>query len=296
MLIKLFRLWLLTVLSGYATYSLAAEPVKQIDSISVRAIDQFAAVQMPVHIFKPEGAGPFTVVLFSHGRAASAGERASFSTPIPSGHVDFWLRKGFAVVAPIRPGYGPNGGTDRESSGSKVNSTTHQCQSEGDLTPFLRRGLQALQATHDWIRKQPWAKKDSIILEGQSVGGLLTVVYGSENPSGVVGFINFSGGAAGYPAERIGHSCSENQIAHAFGVAGQKNRTPNLWLYAENDGFWGSDAPRRWHDVFAKAKPDQTTFIRTAALKGYDGHFLLNYGGNYWRDPVNRFVQSLNAR
>jgi dienelactone hydrolase len=251
---------------------------------------------MPVHVFKPEGAGPFTVVLFSHGRAASSAERASFSTPIPSGHVDFWLRKGFAVVAPIRPGYGPNGGPDRESSGSKVNTNTHQCQSEGDLAPFLRHGLQALQGTHDWIRTQPWAKRDSIILEGQSVGGLLTVVYGSENPSGVIGFINFSGGAAGYPAEHIGHSCSENQIAQAFGVAGQKNRTPNLWLYAENDGFWGADAPKRWHDGFSRASPTLTTFIRTAPLKDHDGHFLLNYGGNYWGAPVNAFVKSLNIR
>jgi hypothetical protein len=79
-------------------------------------------------------------------------------------------------------------------------------------------------------------------------------------------------------------------------MAGQKNRTPNLWLYAENDGFWGADAPRRWHYLFAKANPNQTTFVRTAALKGNDGHFLLNYGGNYWRDPVNSFVKSLNVR
>ena len=296
MLTKLLRLCLLTLVSGYVTSSAAAESVRQVDSIAVRAIDQFAAVQMPVHIFKPEGAGPFTVLLFSHGRAASTSARASFSTPIPNGHVDFWLRKGFAVVAPIRPGYGPNGGPDRESSGSKVNSATHQCQSEGDLAPFLRRGLHALRATHDWVRAQPWAKRDSMILEGQSVGGLLTVVYGAENPSGVIGFINFSGGAAGYPAEQIGHSCSENQISQAFANAGQKNRTPNLWLYAENDGFWGPEAPRRWHDVFSKGNPQQTTFIRTAPLKGNDGHFLLNYGGNYWGAPVNAFVKSLNIR
>jgi dienelactone hydrolase len=223
MLNKLFRLGMLTLLSGYWTCPLAAESVRQIESILVRAIDQFAAVQMPVHIFKPEGAGPFTVVLFSHGRAPSPADRASFSTPIPSGHVDFWLRKGFAVVAPIRPGYGPNGGPDRESSGSKVNTTTHRCQAEGDLAPFLRHGVQALRATHDWIRSQPWAKRDSIILEGQSVGGLLTVVFGSENPRGGIGFINFSGGAAGYPAEHIGHSCADNQISLAVGMAGQKN-------------------------------------------------------------------------
>ena len=296
-MLKLTNIFFLTFLLGFGLGNLAraTDVSPHIDSISVPAIDQFSQIAMPVHVFKPEGRAPFTVVLFSHGRAASAADRAAFSTPVTNGHVNFWLRKGFAVVAPIRPGYGPNGGIDRESSGSKVNSVTHQCKDEGDLAPSLRRGVQALKSAHDWVRQQPWAKRDSIILEGQSVGGLLTVVYGSENPSGVIGFINFSGGAAGYPAEKIGRSCSENQLSRAYELAGQKNRTPNLWLYAENDGFWGPDAPRRWHYGFSRANPNQTTFILTPPLDGKDGHFLLNYGGKHWGGPVNAFVKSLNV-
>jgi len=296
MLLKSIRVHVLTFLLGYGSLVVGAEIAPHIDSISVPAIDQFSEVSMPVHVFKPEGRGPFTVVIFAHGRAASAADRAAFSTPIANGHVSFWLRKGFAVVAPIRPGYGPSGGADRESSGSKVNSVTHQCKDAGDLAPSLRHGVQALKSAHAWVRQQPWAKRDSIILEGQSVGGLLTVVYGSENPNGVIGFINFSGGVAGYPAENIGHSCAENQILLAYGQAGQRNKTPNLWLYAENDGFWGSEAPRRWHYFFARANPDQTTFILTPPLNGKDGHFLLNYGGQYWGTPLNTFVKSLNIQ
>jgi len=286
---------LLALCFGYFSVASAADLVRQFDSILIPAVDQFAATRMSVQVFKPDGPGPFTVVLFAHGRAASESERASFSTPIPDGHVNFWLRKGFAVVAPLRPGYGPGGGPDRERSGSKV--VNHQCKSEGDLRPFLKHGMLALKTAHDWVRMQSWAKKDQIIMEGQSVGGLLTVAYSSENPSGVVGFINFSGGAAGYPADHIGRSCSENQITRIYEIAGETNRIPNLWLYAQNDGFWGSAAPKHWYYVFSKgANLGQSKFILTPPVEGKDGHYLLNYGGKYWGDPVSTFVKSLNLQ
>lgn len=294
MLKAIVRSCLLILCLGYFSVALANEVARQIESTRVPAIDQFSEIEMPLHVFKPEGNGPFRVVLFSHGRATSDADRAAFSSPIPNGHVSFWVRRGFAVVAPIRPGYGPTGGADRERSGSKV--VNHQCRDEGDLKPFLRRGVLAIKTAHNWIRAQSWAKKDEIILEGQSVGGLLTVVYGSTNPPGVIGFINFSGGAAGYPADQIGHSCSENQISRAYELGGQTNKTPNLWLYAKNDGFWGPNAPPLWHSVFAKGSQGKSTFVFTPPLDGKDGHFLLNYGGKYWGTPVDTFVKTLNLR
>ena len=294
MLNAILKFCLLTLWLGYVSIAFASDVVRRVEVTRVPAIDQFSEIDMPLQVFKPDGNGPFSVVLFSHGRAPSNADRAAFSTPIPDGHVNFWVRRGFAVVAPIRPGYGPAGGPDRESSGSKV--ANHRCQNEGDLKPFLRRGVLAIKTAHTWIRAQSWAKKDEIILEGQSVGGLLTVVYGSTNPAGVLAFINFSGGAAGYPADRIGHSCSENQITQAYEAAGITNKVPNLWLYAENDGFWRSTAPRHWHAVFAKSSQGKSIFIFTPPLEGKDGHFLLNYGGKYWGTPVDTFLKTLTLR
>jgi dienelactone hydrolase len=152
----------------------------------------------------------------------------------------------------------------------------------------------AIKTAHDWVRAQAWAKKDAILLEGQSVGGLLTIVYGSTNPDGIRGFINFSGGAAGYPADRIGHSCSENQIREAATLAGKTNKTPSLWLYAENDGFWGSTAPEQWHTAFSQRSQVNSAFVLTPPIEGRDGHFLLNYGGKYWGTPVDNFLKSLS--
>ena len=54
-------------------------------------------------IYKPAGAGPFPLVIFSHGRAGSRIERARLRHPIAVGHADYWLRQGVAVVAPERP-------------------------------------------------------------------------------------------------------------------------------------------------------------------------------------------------
>jgi len=124
------------------------------------------------------------------------------------------------------------------------------------------------------------------------VGGVLTVLYGSTNPEGVVGFINFSGGAAGFAT--TGKSCSENQLMLAYGQAGQVNKLPNLWLYAENDGFWGAEAPRRWHHAFAHAGGPSTTFFLAPALEARDGHYLLNYGGRYWGKAIDTYMDALD--
>ena len=73
-------------------------------------------VAMTTEVFKPDGDGPFPVVLYSHGRAGTDAERRDMKVPILRGHALYWMRKGFAVVAPIRPGYGVTGGPDSESS------------------------------------------------------------------------------------------------------------------------------------------------------------------------------------
>ena len=94
-------------------------PQPEIVSIPARA----AGTDWKVHtqVFKPEGPGPFPLVVFSHGRAGKPEERQSLEYPVLRGHVTYWMRKGFAVVAPIRPGYGVTGGADLEASTIWIN-------------------------------------------------------------------------------------------------------------------------------------------------------------------------------
>ena len=245
-------------------------------------------LQMVVYLYKPVGAGPFPVVIFSHGRGTP--EVNQNLVPALPGHAGYWMRKGFAVVAPLRPGYGATGGPDNEAPGHTWRGAT--CVGVPDYANTAKVAGAAVTVTLNWVRAQPWANRDKIILEGESVGGMTTVVLGSQNPPGVIGFINFAGGAGGSPDTSPGHSCREDLLRALFAQAGTTARIPSLWLYAENDLYWGPDAPKEWHKRFA-AGGSKTSLVATGPVPNADGHRLLALGGAMWAPPLDAFVKSL---
>jgi dienelactone hydrolase len=153
--------------------------------------------EVVTHVYKPAGDGPFPLVIFSHGRAPSRVDRARLEYPVLVGHANYWLHKGVAVIAPVRPGYGDTGGLDREDSGARWNGNV--CSGEPDFTRVASRAGQTVVALHQWALQQPWVRKDRLLLEGQSVGGMTTVSVAALNLPGVVGAVNFAGGSGGNP-------------------------------------------------------------------------------------------------
>ena len=243
---------------------------------------------MVTHVFKPAGSGPYPVLLFSHGRAGDAATRSKLSNPLAFGHVRYWLGKGYAVVAPVRPGYGDTGGSDTESSGSTYNATG-DCRGQPDPGRTAKAAMRSTTAALDWVRAQPWAMSNKILLEGQSVGGLTTVAMCASNPLGVVGCINFAGGTGGNPELAPGRMCSPEVTTALMAELGRATKLPNIWLYAENDLYWGSEPPKQWHAAFSQgASP--TEFIQTVAVPP-DGHRLLNLGGKLWSEPLNAWLK-----
>jgi dienelactone hydrolase len=270
-------------------------PKPQEVQIRVKGTAAFPApISMETQVFKPEGRGPFPVLIYSHGRAVDKDARAALEHPIPKGHVRYWLRKGFAVVAPIRPGYGETGGADRENNGARF-ASNGTCTHPPDFAKATESGINAVQAAIDWARQQGWADRDAILLEGQSVGGMTTVAAAARNPQGVIGYINFAGGGAGNPELAPGRSCRPDVMGEQFAKWGQTTKLPNIWLYATNDQFWGPKAPRQWHKGFA-AGGSRSKFIQTEAVPGYDGHQLLLRGGNMWGVHLTRFLGELGYK
>lgn len=248
-------------------------------------------VPMHTEVYKPAGNGPFPVLIFEHGRAGDPQTRAKLTAPIPQGHVRFWLAKGFAIVAPIRVGYGLTGGPDRENSGSAFNQHG-QCSRRPDFETLGKVTAETNLAVLKWAQAQPWADKNRVVLEGRSVGGFTTVSTAAANPPGVVGYINFSGGAGGSPDRSPQHSCDPEQMKTVYGEFGKTTKIPGLWLYANNDQYWGPDAPKQWFDAFA-ASGSPAQFVHTEDLPGHDGHMLLTYGGKMWSVPVNAFLKQI---
>lgn len=245
-------------------------------------------IPVVTHLYKPHGAGPHPLVIYLHGRAGTDARRAELDYPIPVGHGNYWLRKGVAVVAPVRPGYGQTGGPDVENSGSRWKGNT--CVADPDFTRAATNARRTALATYQWALRQPWVRKDRILIEGQSVGGMTAVATAALNLPGVVGIVNFAGGGGGYPEVSPGKSCKPGNLTETYRQFGRQARRPSLWLYAQNDQYWGPDMPRAWHQAY-KAGGSDAVLIQTGPLEGRDGHQLLLHGGRMWAPPLDAFVR-----
>jgi dienelactone hydrolase len=248
-------------------------------------------IEMVTQLFKPEGRPPFPVVVFSHGRAADAIDRAKLVRPVPTSQVRYWLSKGFAVVAPIRPGYGKTGGADAENSGTSFDASG-QCRSRPVFSTTADAGKKAVRATLEWLPSQAWADSHKVILVGQSVGGLVTVASGAEHFEGVLGYINFAGGSGGNPARSPGRSCGPEQLTALYAEAGKATTVPNLWIYAENDQYWGPEVPKEWHAAFA-AGGSPTRFVHAPPVPDGNGHGLSGHAQSLWAPYLEPFISSL---
>ncbi len=254
--------------------------------------------QMPVHVFKPTltqsnaGAGPWPVVIFSHGRAGTLDERASLRNPVLFGHVRYWHAKGYAVVSAVRPGYGDNTAQDPEDHGARWSGGT--CTGSPDFSKTAGAATHAMRSAHAWVVEQSWARKERIILVGQSVGGLATVSACGQNWPGVIACINFAGGAGGNPRTSPGASCQAERLGEQLASPAKTTQVPSLWLYAYNDQYWGAEAPKKWHKAHveaATAAGQKTTaeFFAAPAIDT-DGHRLLNAGGRFWSPVLNAWL------
>jgi len=242
---------------------------------------------MVTHVYRPPGEGPHPVLIFSHGRAGTDAARRALVSPVLQGHARYWLRRGYAVVAPIRPGYGATGGADREFNGARYDEWG-ECIGSPEPRRTADPAAQAIAATVAWVREQPWARRDRLLLSGQSVGGLATVAACAANLPGVVGCINFAGGTGGSPASR-GRMCEPERIEALMSEWGRSTRLPSLWLYAPNDLYWGAEAPRRWHAAFS-AGGSPARFVGTPPVPDADGHRLLAVGGRLWSVPLQAWL------
>ena len=244
--------------------------------------------QMRTTWFLPPGRGPFPVVLFSHGRASGADQRAEVEVGVSKAQLRYWLAKGVAVVSPVRPGYGASTGGDVEDSGVH-HDNAGRCTSRPDFRRTADAAALTVTATLAWLRAQPWADANDVLLVGQSVGGLTTVAAAARGLPGVVGYVNFAGGAGGNPQKSPGASCEPGQLAALYAGFGQATHVPSLWVYAMNDQYWGPDEPVQWHAAFAKGG-SATSFVHAPAVPDGDGHGLSRHEPGLWAPAVDAFL------
>lgn len=278
-----------------------AVPQVETSNIIVKASSYAKSdVQIPVYTFKPAPAhntgasGPWPVVIFSHGRSGSAAGRAA-TVPIPANGdaIRYWNSRGYAVVAAIRPGYGENVSHDPEDHGARWSGGS--CSGPAEFGKTTGAAAHAMRSVHAWVVEQDWARKDRILLVGQSVGGLTTIAACGQSWPGVMGCINFAGGAGGNPTVSPGASCRADRLEEHIASSASSTDVPSLWLYSANDRFWGEQAPKRWHKAYLQAavaagQKAESEFFAAPPV-GQDGHSLHSAGSHFWIPAVTAWLE-----
>lgn len=229
--------------------------------------------------------GPLPVAILGHGRSHEPEKRASADRRQMARAAQWLARLGFLVASPVRVGYGETGGPDLEFSGSS-------CERKSYPPGYAAAADQVLQVLAA-LRERSDAAKDKAVVIGQSYGGATAIAVAARNPPGVQAVVNFAGGGGGNPQASPQQPCSPHELTALFRGYGRTARLPTLWIYTENDQYFGHQYPRQWFEAF-QAAGGVGIFAAQPAF-GADGHSLFARGLSLWAPQVEAFLRSSGA-
>jgi dienelactone hydrolase len=170
-------------------------------------------------LFKPDGDGPFPIVIFNHGKERGDPKQQKRSRPLALARE--FVQRGYAVLAPNREGFANSNGSYSE-------------QTCGIEELGLQQAADVAAAVH-YIKQQPFAQTNRIVIIGASEGGLASIAYGEQPAAGVLGIVNFSGGLRQDACDTW-----QQAMIDAFHSYGERSQIQTLWFYGDNDQFWPS--------------------------------------------------------
>jgi dienelactone hydrolase len=231
--------------------------------------DGSGSIMLETTIFKPNGPGPFPMVVFNHGKIQ--GDPRGQARNRPLAFAREFVRRGYIVVAPNRQGFAGSGGAYQQTG----------CDVE-------RNGIaQAddVAATIDYMSKQPDVDARRIVVAGSSHGGLAAIAYGVNAAPGVRGLVNFSGGLRQ-------DACTgwQDNLTQAFATYGEHAQAPSLWLYGDNDSVWTPTLAAQMYSAYT-AHGGHAQMFDFGDYKN-DAHRLVidRDGVRVWWPPVEAFL------
>jgi dienelactone hydrolase len=233
-------------------------------------------------ILRPRGDGPFGAIVLNHGVGEHARDRFLESPTLFIQAASAFVSRGYAVVMPLRRGFGETGGAFAEDAG--------ECSS-----PHYGRGERAaatdVLAAYEFARKLPYVDPERMILAGQSAGGVASLYAAAQQPAGLIAVLAFAAGRGGNPAVHPGIPCAADALAKLFQDLGSSVRIPVLMYYAENDLYFGPAASRSWFQRL-QAGGVEAQYVLQPPF-GENGHFVFGdaNGVELWLPTVARFLE-----
>ena len=214
---------------------------EEVHRVRVAAAD----ADIVVTTYRPRGSGPFPWLVMSHGTAPTPAANRTIGRYRSLNPIREWVRRGYAVIVPVRRGYGASGGAAFGDSYGTCARPDFRRAAEGAALDLL--------ATIEWARSQPDLDQKRWLLVGQSAGGFASIYTASKRPQGLVAVLAFAPGRGGRPDTHPGLPCAPEPMARLFAAIGPRITVPVLWFYAENDAYIGPAAAKLWFESFSAA-------------------------------------------
>jgi dienelactone hydrolase len=243
------------------------------------------------YVVRPVGPGPFPLAVMNHGVSLNPRDRGFFPLVEFRDAAMWFARRGYMVVAPSGSGYGAAAlDTPERGLFSVFYSKIGSCDN-----PNFRDAGMAVALLDQWIidymTDQKFAAPNSSIVIGQSAGGWAAIALSSQNLPSVKALIVFAGGRGGRVGGKPNNNCAPDQLVDATGEFGRVARTPMLWIYIENDTFFGPALSKRMNDAYTGAGGNAEYHLMPPF--GSEGHFFVDSPEAIpqWSPLVSQFLE-----
>lgn len=254
--------------------------------ITYQAPAAFGHNQLEATLLLPEarsfGPGPYPVMVWSHGDIQRDNAAMRYKSRIRDMVVAReFLQLGVAVLMPARRGVGMSEGTYPTGFSAGDADATYKARVHAeDILPALA-----------WLKTRKDLDAGRVILSGQSAGGYTTMYIASQNPAGLIGAIDFSGGRTNMTGAS-GPTNLNQMMVNGFAEFGKTTRPPTLWVFAENDSRYTPTTIRASYDAFQKAG-GKGSLLLSPPIEG-DGHFIYAKP-SFWRVALKEYLKEIGV-
>lgn len=244
-----------------------------------------AGASIVVTSFRPRGDGPFPWIVLSHGTAGTVEANRAIGRYRNLSLARQWVQRGYALLVPVRQGYGASGGKFGDSYGTCSGYPDFRSAGEGAALDLL--------ATAEWAKAQPDLDAKRWLFAGQSSGAFASIYTASKRPAGLVAVLAFAPGRGGRPDTHPGETCASDRMAELFAAIAPQIAVPVLWFYAENDEYIGPRLQKLWFGSF-RAAGGRGELVVVPPFPEHRGHgvFPSPAGVPLWTAAVAEFFKT----
>jgi dienelactone hydrolase len=234
-------------------------------------------------VSRPPGDGPFPLAVINHGSTQNKLQRATYRDPEYLALTEWLVAHGYAVAVPQRPGHGKTGGAYYEDQGSPCANADYRKAGLGTAS--------SIAAAIDFMIRQPFIRKSGVIAIGQSAGGWGALALASQHYAPIKSVIAFAPGRGGHVNGEANRNCAPERLIEAARYFGERTRIPTLWIYAENDEYFGPELSRRLAEGFRMAGGRAEYHLLPPV--GTEGHGLINVRAALplWAPLLEKFLR-----